>query len=113
MGRLRPVVEGVSPAGRKVDELVADHKVARLPPRLEAPHRARPDHPLDPHLLEGEDVRPVRDHVGRELVLVAVSGQEGHALGADASRASEELLGRPYGVLTSTSSLFGQELVEP
>src|SRR5207248_585898 len=45
---------------------------------LEGSHGAGTDDPFHPELLEGPHVGPVRDGMGRELVLPAVAGDEGH-----------------------------------
>ena len=77
------VVERVRPVARAVDQLVADHEVARLHGRLQRAARVRAEHAGHAELLHGPDVRPVGDPVRRELVLHAVAGDEGHRPAAD------------------------------
>ena len=79
---------------------------------LQAPHRGRPEYPLDAELLEGVEVRAVRDHVRRELVVLAVPRDEGDALSLDVGEPHARA-GCPVGCLQLGCLLRLEELVEP
>ena len=88
----RAVVERVGPAAGPVDELVADHEVARRDRHLEAARRTRADDRLDPERLHRPDVRPEVDPVRRDRVAAAVARQEGDLAPADVGQ--EQAVGR-------------------
>src|SRR5438093_32086 len=75
----RPVVEGVPPPPGPVDELVADDEVPRGHVRLERTAGAGAHDPRDAELLEGPEVGPVVDGVGRQRVVPGMTGDEGDA----------------------------------
>ncbi len=81
--RLGPVVEGVRPPARPVDELVADDELAELELGLERARGVRPDDPPDAELLHRPDIRAVGNRVRRELVVQPVAREKSDALPAD------------------------------
>src|SRR6266550_5642699 len=81
--RLGPVVERVRPAGRAVDELVADDELAELQVGLERAGGVRADDPPYAQLAHRPNVGAVRDPVRRQLVLAPVPRQECDAGAAD------------------------------
>ena len=76
VGHDRAVVEGVGPAVRAVDELVADHEITGLDRELERACRARRDDRLDAQRAQRPDVGPVVDLVRRDRVAPAMTWQE-------------------------------------
>ena len=76
---LGPVVEGVLAAASAVHQLVADHEMTWLHVRPQRSHGAWADDAAHSDLLHGPRVGPVRDAVGRQLVLEPVPGDEGDA----------------------------------
>ena len=110
---LRPVVERVRPGLREVDRLVADDERPRrdlLPKRSRG---ARPEHPGDAEVLQRPHVRPVGDHVRREPMVRAVTGEERDLPVAD--RADRERARRAPRTASPSRSVVGvlQERVEP
>ena len=77
------VEERVGPPRRAVDQLVAQDEVARRDLRPQRARRARADDAAHAELAHRPHVGPVVHPVGRQLVVDAVAGQEGHAPVAD------------------------------
>ena len=69
-----------------VDQLVGDEELARVDVVAQGADGAGADDPADAELLHGPQVRPVVDHVRRELVLLAMAGQECHRAAFDAAQ---------------------------
>src|SRR5205807_7939482 len=76
---VRPEIVRVRAAGRPVDELVADHQVARMKIRLQTADGRGPDDAAHTELTHRPDVRAVIDEGRRNRVARTMARQEGDA----------------------------------
>ena len=78
MGHLAvlPVKEGIHPALGEIQQLAGDHESPRRQTPVQGSYRRKGKDLCDPQLLQGKDIGPIIDLMGRDTVVQSVPGQE-------------------------------------